>query len=248
MAIARTAVEQFFGDFVVKSGGQLVSSIISGSTLPPNADYYFRDSAIIGELKCLQIDSFGLNYQVKLQELVDSWMERRLYVLYGRTQIDIRQVPPICQREWMDLIGAPLQRNLLAPANRQIRETKKLLNLPNLKGILFLSSDGNNSLQPYDVMYFVSRTLNKTRQDGSRQYSNIDGIVYFSLSMLSRLPDIPVPIQFWTGGSRDSNDMETREFIDRLEELWYKFQCQTIGQPMPRIETTKDTLRNLKFI
>jgi hypothetical protein len=247
MTIAKTAVEQFFGEFILKSKGQLVSSLVSGSNLPPNADYYFPDSAIIGELKCLQIDSFGPNYQVNLQKLVDGWMERRLLLVYGRTQIDIRNVPPTCQKEWMNLVETPLQKNVLASANRQIKETKKLLASPNSKGILFLSSDGNRSLQPYDVMFFLDRILKKKKEDSSLQYSNIDGMVYFSWTMPGRLPNIPRPIQFWMGFPRDPNDTKVKEFMDHLENLWYEFQCDVMGHRIPRMIEKSNLLQDIKI-
>jgi len=67
MAEMKITVEQLFSNFIVKSGGQLVSSLVAGSQLPPNADYYFRDREIIGELKCLQVDSFDDNYRMNSQ-------------------------------------------------------------------------------------------------------------------------------------------------------------------------------------
>ena len=246
MATAKT-VEQLFGEFIVKSGGQLVSSVISGSSLPPNADYYFRDTEIIGELKCLQIDSFGLNYQVKLQKLFDHWMARRLLMVYGTTQVNIRNIPPICQKEWLNLIERPLQKNVLACANQQIKETKTLLNLPNSRGVLFLSSDGNSSLQPYDVLFFIDRLLKKKKEDGSLQYSSIDGIVYFSWSMPGHHPHIPKPIQFWIGFPRDIKDVITGKFINSLEELWYEFQCNLMGQRIPRVIEKGALLQDIKI-
>jgi hypothetical protein len=233
----KTAVERLFGEFIVNSGGQIVSSsLFDQSSLPPNADYYFRNSEIIGELKCLQIDSFGLNYQIKLQQLFDQWSRRRLLVVYGRTQVDIRGVPFECQREWMKLIEAPLQTNVLAKADRQIKQTKVLLEAPDSKGILFLTSDGNISLQPHSVLFFFDRLLKKKKEDGSRQYSNIDAVVYFSCSFPGYHPKVSLPIQFWTGFQRDPADQRVREFIDHLESLWFEFQRSVMGRRIRRIE------------
>ena len=108
MAAANTKVEEVFNDFVLKIGGQLVASLLTGNNPPPNADYYFRDSGIIGELKCLQVDSFSANYAIKVQRIFDNWIQRRLLVVYGRVQVSLSQLNPICQKEWMDLIGNSL--------------------------------------------------------------------------------------------------------------------------------------------
>jgi hypothetical protein len=241
------SVEQLFNRFVLESEGQLVSSIVTTSNLPPNADYYFQESAVIGELKCLQQDSFDEVYKTKMQKLADDWMKRRLLVVFGTAQISLKHLHPICQMEWMDLIGIPLQNTLIKYANRQIRETKKLLNVPEARGILFISSDGNSSLQPYELMYFLDRVLKKKKEDGIRQYSNIDGFVYFSWSMPGRVPNIPMPIQFWIGGARDPNDTKTQEFIDKLERRWYEFQCKATGQNVPRLVQKSNFLKEIKI-
>lgn len=247
MAIAKTSVEQIFNDFIVKSGGRLVSSLVGGSSPPPNADYYFSQEEIIGELKCLQVNSFGSNYQIKLQKLFDEWMERRLFVVYGTRQVDIRDLQPERQREWMRLIEAPLQKNILGQADRQIKETKMLLNSPNSRGVLFLSSDGNSSMQPHTLMCFIDRILRKKKEDGSRQYSNIDAVVYFSLSMPGRHPNIPLPIQFWTGFGRDLEDLRIREFVDKLEVLWFEFQRSVLGLRIFRATEKSILLPDIKI-
>jgi hypothetical protein len=165
MGGVNTKVEQLFNDFILGSGGQLVSSLVTKDHPLPNADYYFHDHGIVGELKCLQQHSFNATYAMKLQKLVDSWMQRRLFMAYGRVQIDLQRLNPICQREWMNLIGDSLQKRFVEHANRQIRETKGCLVLQMQKGILFISSDGNSSLQPYDLMFFLDRTLKKKKND-----------------------------------------------------------------------------------
>jgi hypothetical protein len=146
----------------------------------------------------------------------------------------------------VDLIGIPLQGRIVKQANRQIKKTKQLLDAEQAKGILFISSDGNSSL-PYDVMFFLDRILKKKKDDGSPQYSNIEGVVYFSWSMLGHHPNIPLPVQFWMGFPRDSNDVKLREFIDHLEILWYEFQCTLTGQRIPRLVQTGSNLRDIKI-
>lgn len=228
-------VEQLFNNFVLKCGGQLVASLLTGNTPRPNADYYFGGSGIIGELKCLQVDSFDTNYATKVQMLFDDWMRRRLLMVYGRVQVSLSQLNPICQKEWMDLIGNSLQKRFVEHANRQIKETKRTLNAGAAKGILFISSDGNRSLQPYDLMFFLDRTLKKKKKDGSLLYSNIDGIVYFSWTMPGHHSNIPLPIQFWIGVPRDPSDIKIKEFMDHLEGLWFEFLRTVTRQPIPRL-------------
>ncbi len=65
-------------------------------------------------------------------------------MVYGTLQIDLAQLPAPCQQEALDLIGKPLQNNILTKANQQIRATKELLQLPEAKGLPdSVASDGN---------------------------------------------------------------------------------------------------------
>jgi hypothetical protein len=89
-------------------------------------------------------------------------------------------LPPPCQKEVLDVIGKPLQNNILRQANQQIRATKELLKMPNAKGLVMVASDGNGDLNPSDVPYFFSRILHSERPDGIILFPDIDALVYFN--------------------------------------------------------------------
>jgi hypothetical protein len=78
-------------------------------------------------------------------------------------------------------------------------------------------------------------------------YSNIDGVVYFSLSMPGYHPDIPVPIQFWLGVPRDPNDRKVREFMDSLETSWFDFLRALTRQTIPRLAQGGVKLQDIKI-
>lgn len=53
-------VEEFFNEFVLEFGGELVSNLMPQNTnLPRNADYLFRKDLVVCELKCLEKDLFN---------------------------------------------------------------------------------------------------------------------------------------------------------------------------------------------
>jgi hypothetical protein len=162
-------------------------------------------------------------------------------------QLNLSQLNPICQTEWMSLIERSLQDRFVDHANKQIKETKKLLNTSEAKGVIFITSDGNNSLQPYDIIFFLKRTLEKKKKDRSPLYSNIHGIVYFSWSTPGYHRDIPAPILFWIGVPRDSSDSRVKEFMDRLESHWFKFIRAFTGQEIPRLEQNGINLQDIKI-
>lgn len=158
--------------FVTGSGGEVVEGLLGKNPkLPRNADYLFREDQVIAELKALENDSFGEPFRKKMSDLMASWMARRLLLVFGTTRVDLRRLPPVCQEEALRVMGKPLQDKVLATANQQIRETKKLLNMPKAKGLLMVASDGNRDLLPNDVWFFLTRLLQKTHEDGSPQFS-----------------------------------------------------------------------------
>jgi len=115
--------EGHFRDFVRGFGGTVLPESDAES-----ADFLFPQDNIIGELKTLQEDASS-EYGRKLQSLADGWIRRGLLIAFGRVQISLRKVHPICQREWLLILQPPIER-IIRKANRQIRVTKQSLNLP----------------------------------------------------------------------------------------------------------------------
>jgi hypothetical protein len=195
--------------FVIGCGGELVEGLLGKNPdLPRNADYLFRERHVIAELKALENDSFGEPFQRKMGDLLARWMARGLLVVYGTPRIDLRQLPPVCQEEALRVIGKPLQDSVLGRANGQIRETKKLLNMPGAKGLVMVASDGNQDLLPSDVWFYLTRLLQKKHEDGRPQYSHIHAIVYFNPRMLAQLPRSGQAAHLWMSGSRNNDDPE----------------------------------------
>lgn len=241
-------LEPLFDEFVYGIGGERIDRIIQQPQGVRNADYYFHRQGYVAELKCLEIDSFGANYQRQMNALVESWILRGLLVDSGTIELALRKVPSQCQEEWMRLIERPLQKHVITSANSQIKESKELLGIPEAKGIVLVASDGNTSLQPYAVLFSIDRILRKKKATGERQYSSIDGVCYFSLNMQVRVPGLPVPAVFWCGGPRDQSDDVTRAFCDDLDCAWHRYQCRIAGIEIPRFEAKSTALQNLTFV
>src|ERR1700722_8155983 len=105
--------------FITSCGGELVEDLLgNGPELPKNADYLFRQSGVIAELKSLEEASFGQSFQNKMSELIRSWADRGLVMIWGTQRVDLDQLPPVCQQEVLDVLGKPLQTNILAKANQ----------------------------------------------------------------------------------------------------------------------------------
>src|ERR1019366_6561386 len=128
--------------------------------------------------------------------LMGSWQQRGLLIVYGAQRIDLHQLPQPCQEEALNVIGEPL-RKVLAKANHQIRTTKELLNMPAAKGLLIVASDGNEDLLPSDVWFFFTRLLQKKHPDGRPQFSSVHSLVYLNPRMPVLRPGTKQPALLW---------------------------------------------------
>src|SRR5260370_4258362 len=164
--------EQLMDEVIADAGGQRVSALIPEhlSHTPKNADYLLHQPEAIAELKSLQTELFTPAYMQKLHELIREWHRLGLIRVYGTAVVEMRKVPPICQQQWLRLVAHSLQTRIISKANRQIDETKKLLALPDAKGILLLANDSTADLDPYNMIVVIANILRKTHPDGSPQY------------------------------------------------------------------------------
>jgi hypothetical protein len=85
--------EGHFRDFVRSLGGAVLPEGNNES-----ADFLFQEDDVVVELKTLEEEARS-EYERKLQALAESWMKRGLLIGFGRVQISLPKVPPVCQNE-----------------------------------------------------------------------------------------------------------------------------------------------------
>ena len=235
--VNRTPLQFIVDPFVKFAGGEVVSELIEKNPKQPptQADYFFRHENVILELKALETPSFGESYVRKLSALTDSWVERGMLIVYGTARVDLQRMHPICQQEWLEVLADPLQRNVIAKANRQISRTKELLGARTAKGLLWLASDGNLDLQPQDVWFLVSRILGKKTSEGQKQFSGIDSVIYFHPRAPAIAPGVPADVFLWLADAREP-DQQVRDFISFLRDRWIQWLSATSGLNVVAIE------------
>lgn len=237
-------VEKTFEAFVVKFGGELVSKLISNENPPKNADYLFRTPLVIAELKVVERDAFTPQDKEKLDKLVNGWIQRGLIGrIFGTQQIELRKLPPACQRDWLGLHMAPWKRKL-EDANKQIKTTKSLLNLPNACGILFLVDDANLSFAPEDGMGFIARTLRSRKPDGSQIYSHLDRIVYFSVNPRAVTKD-GVGLNFWMPAYRHVDEKPISEFLENFRLGWVQYHASLLSMPAAQMSPSDPEFKGI---
>jgi hypothetical protein len=215
-------LESIVDPFVSHIGGERISEIVGNINPAKSADYLFRTHNVIAELKSLQAGTFVESIQRKMTDLMSRWQRERKLIVFGTARVDSSKLSPECREEMFSVMAEALQKHVVFAANDQIKSTKKLLNLPDAKGLLWVASDGNEFLQPNVVWYLLHRILKKKKANGDPAYSSIHGLAYFSPRMLGQIPGAAEPALLWFSGYRQS-DPQLKVCLDQLSDEWPKY-------------------------
>jgi len=220
-------VESSFDEFVVKHGGQLVRDVIGNLNPAKNADYVFHSPAIVAELKSMERPAFTEEDSKRLNELAAKWMNLGLIPrFYGTRQMRLRDVPVTCQRDWLKVLQAPWKKKLEL-ANKQIKQTKVTLKMPNAGGVLFLVNDAPSWVSPDNAFNLMTRVLRSKKDTGEHVYSHLDCIVYFSIN--ARVIQDGKGWNFWHPGYRTKDEPIISNFVNRLRDAWFQYHSNLLG-------------------
>ena len=67
-----------------------------------------------------------------------------------------------------------------ADADKQTRDTREILSIPDAVGMVVILNVSAPTLYPDMIRYGLSEALKKRREDGSIRYSNNDGVIIIS--------------------------------------------------------------------
>lgn len=120
-------IEQLFSEFVEHFGGKIIEKLEVNKTDRPNADYFFINNNVIGELKIFQKDIFNDEEDFpKLENLFSKWLtnatitneEIRNYAFRGQP------LPKKCNLDMINKASKTIER-AIHKANKQIGESKE---------------------------------------------------------------------------------------------------------------------------
>ena len=237
-------LESIVETFVKRVGGERISEIVGNNNPQSSADYLFQRHGVIAELKSLQAGTFVESFQRRLTNLMNRWQREGKLIVFGTTRIDSNRLSPQCQEEMFSVMAESLQKHVVSAANAQIKSTKKLLNLPSARGVLWVASDGNEFLQPNIVWYLLHRILKKKKANGDPAYSSIHGLAYFSPRMLGQFPGVPEPALIWFSGYRQ-RDPQLQACLDELSTEWPKYVAWAQGI---FIRNATGTVEDVRFL
>jgi hypothetical protein len=227
------SVDEVFAGVVQRAGGLPVSDLLPPRTnLPKNADYVFPNHNVIAELKRLKRDlDEDRELSIRIQELCTSWLAqgKKVPVVYGRAQINLRDLPRECAHQIISLYRKPIHRRI-REANQQIRSTKTILQRHDAKGLLILIHDGDYSINPESVLNLVSRCMN------GRYFSSIDDFVFANGNMRAIRPGDPLDYKFLYHFHRDPNRAVSSELIERIGIGWRQELERVTGVAMSAVK------------
>lgn len=247
--MGKLPLETTFNEFVVSTGGELIEKILPNNNGRKRADYLFRSPPVVAELKCLEHEINMADYVRKLQARVNDWSRRGLVRGYGRVQLDIRELPRRCQDEWLELHERPIQKHVLADANKQIREAKESLGLPDARGVVLIANEGQFISSPADLMTYAARILKKRKPDGQLIYSSIQYVVVFAVNTRIASPEFPKGMVSWFAGRREQGAEEPwTEFLNELGESWIRFCTEKMGSTYSRRRLDLEQIKSMRFV
>ena len=164
----RAAFERFITDH--PSGTWLDNST---STKGRQADLFWADGPIVGELKCIEKDPW-MRVQAALLEVLER------HHAYGELPFwrVVESLPDDEVNRILDRLGRPIREDL-RDAYAQIRDTKERLRLPGAIGLAVLVNTDAASIDVQVATYVLSRAF-AARGDGKTNYPDIDVIWYHS--------------------------------------------------------------------
>jgi hypothetical protein len=239
----RVLVDKAFTQAVRRAGGVPVTDLRpDDGHSEQNADFVFLRHNVVAELKRLVKDHTEDHAMLaKLQRLYEEWVaEGKMPPASGRIKLNPANLPADCSKEMISLFREPFASRI-RKANRQIKATKKALNIENAVGILIIAQDGDYSMAPKDVLSLVARCMN------SEIFSNINSVIYINANAPLTRPDDTTDNLIWAEVFRDKIRTAPDTLLRSLSDAWWNQLATAAGGPISARKETSDFLDNLKF-
>jgi len=231
-------VEEALATCVEAVGGQVLDRML-GSVRPfKNADYYFPKDQVVAELKVLSEDILQKEDFVRAtSDLHARWVREGKVERGppGRRLLRARDLPEECAREWLGLLRSRLESSTIKNANKQIRDTKKHLHVPDAVGLLIIANDGNFAFKP-DVLFHLLDNSLKAR------YRSIDALIFFTANEPLTLPGFEHEgANLWANLVVPGRRSLPESFSCRLGSEWYRLYSKLISGTVYEVHPERPT-------
>lgn len=222
-------VEESWREFVRSVGGEVVEELLPEPRTFENADFLFRNSGVVAELKEVETEfarssSVREGFRALLGRVMEEDPKWRPRLLGGSGEY-----PKWFSDEFIRLFRPAVSR-ILKKANRQIRETKAHFGVNEPAGMLIFVNDGFTELEPHFVRALACNLL-------AHSYSSVDCFLYITVNRYVEVEGSGVPRLLWmpSYSTRASDSLVL--FVDDLGQKWYDFLENKIGPfDIPRDE------------
>lgn len=246
-------VETNFADFVEDYGGIVSDRLDIAPDKSKNADYIFHEEKVVAELKLLQENPLKNKDFIKSREKkTREWLQKGYITEQQLNQITkINQLPDNCYRDILKLYTRSI-KYALEEANKQIKATKQNMDLPNYKGLVFLTSDGNYFIEPPNVARITQMILNNPNF-----HKSINTVVYLTVNVVTTRPDDESLSRLWVRLYRDKEHFESvpLPFLQDLFAKWVEYYQKVSGVELDTINeineeglTETDALQRTRFV
>lgn len=211
------ATERNIDRFISSVGGARIDEQFQQPTFE-NADYIFDQQRVIIELKILETEfgetaPFLAKEQAIHEEVAKNFSFREIIRLENAVQ-------QFYARKKLELYRAPLSR-ITKKANRQIRETKKILKSGDFRGILWLVNDNFREVEVDLVFGTMCRILNGAN-------SEIRALIYVTNHYVD-IPDNNYANFLWVPAYADHAADDLPDFVNWLGSKWHDFVEAEMG-------------------
>jgi hypothetical protein len=222
----RVNVEEALATCVEAVGGQVLDRVLGSARPFKNADYYFPHEQVVAELKVLTEDILHKeDFRRATSDLYARWMREGKVERGppGRRVLRSQDLPAECAREWLGLLGSRLKRSTIKKANKQIRDTKEHLQVPDAVGLLIIANDGNFAFKPDVLFHLLAHSLKGC-------YRSIDALIFFTANEPLRLPGFEQEgANLWTNLVVEGRRPLPVGFSGRLGSEWYRLYSELIS-------------------
>jgi hypothetical protein len=225
-------IEKEFDKLVPTIGGRRVTEILgTPPDAPNNADYLFDHVEIIAELKCLQenkLEDTELNHN--LWALFKTWRKEgyKIAVSEEGWRATLHNLPQHCAQKILELYAKSIRKRVLK-ANKQIKQTRKILGRPNHKGLLLLANDGNLALEPEHIYHILSYVM-------KNDFSGINSVAFFTVNMPGKASFTNVDTLLWANLHRPGREQIDDAFLAMLSRSWIEHVSKLLGTLIPTIK------------